>query len=132
MYSGLSRTLLLLVLLVPAHAGDQEACVIPAGPPCIPLSDPRLKDPTCHFEVGACISLQWDEYGGDTIIEAASVKVTPTCWDTESAAELEKRGRNYLDGLQTMPITVIVETLPCAKKGFVDVQITKFRKEHVP
>ena len=133
MYSGSSRFLLVLLLLLPAYAGDQEEpCVIRRGPPCITLDDPRLKDKSCRFEEEACITLQWDEYGGDTIIEAAVVKVTPTCWDTESAAVYEKRGRAYLDTMQTLPITVTVETLPCAKKGFVDVQITKSRKGIAP
>ena len=125
----LSARTLLLLLLAPAYAGDQqEPCVIPKGPPCIPLDDPRLHDEHCRFEQEACIALQWDEYSGDTIVEAAVVKVTPTCGKAESAADFEKRGRDYLDTLQTIPIEVTVETQPCAKKGFVDVQITKSRK----
>ena len=102
--------------------------MIPAGPPCVTLDDPRLKDKSCRFAEEACITLQWDEYGGDTIVEEAVVKVTPTCGNDASASSFEKRGRAYLESLQTIPITVTVATLPCEKKGFVDVQITKSKK----
>ena len=126
-----SVLLTVLLLLLPAYGGDQEApCVIPRGPPCIPLSELRekLDQGHCTFEEEACITLQWEEYGDDTIAEDAVVKVTPTCGNDSSAATFENRGRDYLAGLQTIPITVTVETLPCVKKGFVDVQITKSRK----
>jgi hypothetical protein len=132
MNSGLSRILLLVILLLPAYAGDQEECVIPAGPPCIPLGDPRLKDPTCRFEVGACISLQWDEYGGDLIIEAAEIRVTPSCSSPSTADAFEQKGRNYLESLQTLPIEIAVVKEPCASKGFVDVKITRTRRGTPP
>ena len=132
MYSGSSRLLFLLLLLLPAYAGDQEECVIRRGPPCITLDDPRLKDKSCRFEEEACITLQWDEYGGDTIIEAAEIRVTPSCSSPSTADAFEQKGRNYLESLQTLPIEIAVVKEPCASKGFVDVKITRTRRGTPP
>lgn len=114
--------LLFCLLVLPAHTGADEPCVIPAGP-CVPLSDPRLDDPTCTFEVGSCISLNWEEYGEAGVIRKANVAVTPSCTDSSSAAKLEEMGRAFLATVQTIPMTITVSTRPCTAKGSVDVQI---------
>lgn len=78
----------------------------------------------CTFEVGACISLQWDDYG-KSVVRTADVLVRPACADPKSAARLEEKGRAYLDGLQSIPVDVTVIMLDCEPKGAVDVRITE-------
>jgi len=114
------------LLLLPAHADDAPACVIPKAPPCLTMQELREKLATgrCTFEVGACISLQWDEYG-KSVVRTADVLVRPACADPKSAARLEAKGRAYLDGLQSIPVDVTVITLDCEPKGAVDVRITE-------
>jgi len=78
----------LWVLAVPVFADRPEPCVISAGP-CVPISDPRLLNSDCRFETGACISLRWDEYEGNQIIQSAEIHVTPRCGSKEAALKLE-------------------------------------------
>lgn len=115
------------LLLLPAHAEDSAPpCVIPKAPPCLTIQELREKLAIghCTFEVGSCISLQWDEYG-KSVVRSADVIVRPACADPKSAARLEAKGRAYLEGLQTIPIDVTVLTLDCVDKGAVDVRITE-------
>lgn len=124
------RSILLPLMLVPIAvlADDEDVpCVIPRGPPCITPDDPRLKDPACRLDEDACISIQWDEYSGNTIIEQADIFVTPACGRMDSTPTLEKKGRAYLESLQTIPFEVRVIENPCKAKGFVDIKVTKFR-----
>lgn len=122
-----ARTVAIIALmtLTTAEAGDPEPCVIPKGPPCLTLDDPRLWQ-GCHFETGACFALHWDEYVGSEAIEAAEIVVTPTCGKPDTAAKLERQGRDHLAAMQTLPIEVVVTTMPCVDRGFVDVKVTKF------
>lgn len=122
--------LLLLLLLVPAQGSEQAACVVPKGPPCLTMSElrERLDQGHCTFEEGACIVLQWDEYRGDTIIQAAEIIVSPSCKKPETAVELEQKGRTYLESLQSIPIEITVTRKDCVAKGVVDVKITKSEK----
>lgn len=124
----------LLVTLAPASDEPQPTgpCLIPKGPPCVPANDPRLKDPSCTFEKGACFAVRWDSYQGDSIIEAAEVIITPRCDEETSYAVLEKKGREYLSGMQTVPVDVTVVANPCEAKGHVDVKVTKSRAATPP
>ncbi len=114
----------LWVLAVPVPADGPAPCVISAGP-CVPISDPRLLDPNCRFEPGACISLRWDEYEGNQIIISAEVHVTPRCGSKDSALKLEKKGRDYLAEIQSLPIQTSFILHPCVASGFVDVKVTE-------
>jgi hypothetical protein len=122
------RVLLVAALLfIPAHAEDAPPpCVIPKAPPCLTIQQLRekLSQGHCTFEVGSCISLQWDDYG-KSVVRTADVLVKPACADPKSAARLEAKGRAYLEGLQSIPIDITLITLDCADKGTVDVRITE-------
>ena len=120
----ISQVVLLWVLASPSLADRPETCVIEAGP-CVSVGDPRLLDPRCVFAPGACITVPWEEYEGASIIEEAEILVTPRCGSARSAADLEGKGREYLLGVQTLPVQMTVTVLPCSPRGFVDVKVRK-------
>ena len=124
----MGRVLLVaLLLFIPAHAEDAPPpCIIPKGPPCLTMQELReqLAKGHCTFEVGSCISLQWDDYG-KSVVRTADVLVKPACSDPKSAERLEAKGRAYLEGLQSIPIDITLISLDCANKGTVDVRITE-------
>lgn len=122
--AGLACEVILIALFLSASLGD-EPCVIPPGPPCISVSDSRLKDPSCVFSVGSCISLRWDEYAGQSIVEEALIIVSPTCGDSSSSLRLERKGRDYILAMQSVPVSIRSEIRSCSKIGFVDVEIVR-------
>lgn len=116
--------MILLAFVLSAPMGN-DACVIPPGPPCVSISDQRLMDPLCVFSVGSCISLNWDEYSSNSIVEEVLIVISPKCGDSSSALRLDRIARNYISEMQTIPVFYQSEFISCSSNGFVNVKILR-------
>jgi hypothetical protein len=110
----------LIAVLLLAQVLAQPPCTVPAGPPCLPYSDPRLA--VCDLSVGACFYVEWDEYT-DVAITRVSMVIYPMCGDDTSAARLEQAGRAHLESLQSVSLEIAVAVEECVSDGYMDLTV---------